>query len=81
MQDSQTRTTTAAIWARVLDVEVDDSTDFFEAGGHSFAAMRITAMVDDAFDMRTPARLLFDNPRFGDFVTALEGQSRSAGSN
>lgn len=65
------RTTTEEIWREVLDVDVDDDTDFFDEGGHSFAALRIIAMLNDHYDGKANLRVLFDHPRFGDFVTAL----------
>ena len=37
------RATTADIWREVLEVGIDDDTDFFLRGGHSFAALRIIA--------------------------------------
>jgi acyl carrier protein len=65
------RETTEEIWREVLATDVDDDTDFFDAGGHSFAALRIIAMLNDRHDRVTPVKVLFDNPRFGDFVAAL----------
>lgn len=65
------RETTTEIWREVLGTDVDDDTDFFDAGGHSFAALRITAMLHDRYDRPAPVKLLFDHPRLADFVTAL----------
>jgi hypothetical protein len=59
------------VWHDVLQVEISDDTDFFDFGGHSFLALRIIALLDDRHGIRPPVRLLFGNPRFGDFVAAL----------
>lgn len=68
------RTATEEIWRDVLQAEIDDDTDFFDNGGHSFAALRIIAMLNERYENPTPVQVLFDNPRFGDFVTALGRQ-------
>lgn len=60
------------IWEEALGVEVERDTDFFEMGGHSFMAMRIIAKLDEACGARIPLRSLFDNPRFADFVVAVD---------
>jgi acyl carrier protein len=60
-----------AAWVEALDRPVHASTDFFEAGGDSLAAMGIIAMVNGSFERRIPLRTLFDNPRFIEFVTAV----------
>jgi acyl carrier protein len=65
------RATTEEIWREVLGADVDDDTDFFDEGGHSFAALRIIAMLNDRYDNQTPVKVLFDNSRFGDFVAVL----------
>lgn len=65
------RATTEEIWREVLETDVDDDTDFFDAGGHSFAALRIIAMLNDRHGNTMPVKVLFDHPRFGDFVEAL----------
>lgn len=59
------------VWRDALGVDVDDTTNFFEAGGHSFMAVRIIAKIDEAQGTRIPLRLLFDNPRFDHFVQAV----------
>ncbi|MGY0055409.1 phosphopantetheine-binding protein [Streptomyces sp. LZ34] len=71
MTDTRLRAHAEEIWRDVLQVEINDDTDFFDFGGHSFVALRIIAMLDDRHGIRLPARVLFENPRFGDFVAAL----------
>lgn len=59
-------------WSSALgeDVAVNDDTDYFERGGHSFMATMIIARLNAAYGARLPLRVLFDNPRFTDFVAA-----------
>jgi len=71
MDSNHIHSHTQAVWAKVLGTDIDDTTDFFESGGHSFAAMRITVLLDEAFRTRTEARLLFDHPQFADYIAAL----------
>lgn len=71
MSPGALRTATEEIWREVLKVDVDDDTDFFDEGGHSFAALRIIALLNDRCDNKASLQVLFDHPRFGDFVTAL----------
>ena len=62
---------TRAIWEHALSMEVHDGTDFFDAGGDSLTAMRIIAAVDEAAGTSLRLRVLFDNPRFDEFVAAV----------
>jgi hypothetical protein len=71
MEKDQVRTVTQEIWAKVLEVNIDGATDFFEVGGHSFMAMKIIALMDEALPKRTPVTLLFDHPRFDQFVLTV----------
>ncbi|MER6447529.1 hypothetical protein DEJ51_17245 [Streptomyces venezuelae] len=74
MTGEELRTEVRTIWQDVLGTDVDDDTDFFGAGGHSFAALRIIAVVNDRHGTSAPVKVLFDNPRFADFVAALDEQ-------
>lgn len=65
------RATSEEIWQEVLQEDIDDDTNFFDHGGFSFAALRIIAMLNEQYDKQAPVQVLFDNPRFGDFVAAL----------
>ncbi|WP_405798414.1 acyl carrier protein [Streptomyces sp. NBC_01506] len=76
MTEEELRTSVRTIWREVLGAEVDDSTDFFDAGGTSFAALRIIAMLNDRHGTPTPVKTLFDNSRFSEFVAALDEKSR-----
>ncbi|OII69322.1 MULTISPECIES: phosphopantetheine-binding protein [unclassified Streptomyces] len=72
MTDEALRSAVRTIWQEVLGADVDDDTDFFDTGGTSFAALRIIATLDDRHRMSTPVKVLFDNPRFADFVAVLD---------
>jgi acyl carrier protein len=72
MTGEELRSTVEAIWREVLGADVDDDTDFFDAGGHSFAALRIIAMLNNRHGAPTPVKVLFDSPRLADFVAALD---------
>lgn len=72
MTDDELRTTVGTVWREVLGADVDDDTDFFEAGGHSFAALRIIAVLNDRHRSSIPVKVLFDNPRLADFVAVLD---------
>lgn len=71
VQRDELRSLVAPVWARVLEREVDDATDFFDAGGHSFLAMRLTAALDQLLPVSVLINLLFDYPRLGDFLRAV----------
>lgn len=55
-------------WENVLKEEVDDDTDFFEAGGDSLAAVKICSQLEELLDVRPELWTIFDNPRLGDFI-------------
>lgn len=58
-------------WERALEIPVSRETDFFDAGGHSFVAIRISASLEEALGIPVPVRLVFDHPVFADYVAAL----------
>jgi hypothetical protein len=61
----------AAAWSELLGIEVDDDVDFFEAGGHSLLATQLTGRVKRDVGLPVRVNLLFENPRFGDYVDAV----------
>jgi acyl-CoA synthetase (AMP-forming)/AMP-acid ligase II/acyl carrier protein len=66
-----------AIWREVLeltDLGVHD--DFFDLGGHSLAAARITARVRDAFALELPATAVFEHPTVAELAAAV-GEARA----
>jgi len=63
----------AEIWAELLRVErvgVHDS--FFERGGHSLLAMRLTARVEDAFGLELSIRTVFATPTLEAIAAEIE---------
>jgi hypothetical protein len=64
-------------WTAVLNVEVDDSADFFSLGGHSFIAVQIITKLNEQLATRTPVTALLDHPRFDDFVGVLAREAQA----
>ncbi|HLL84467.1 MAG TPA: condensation domain-containing protein, partial [Longimicrobium sp.] len=63
----------AALWATELElprVERDDH--FFDIGGHSLRALRVTARVAEALGARVPLRALFEAPRLADYALRVD---------
>ena len=77
MNSNELMESTRKIWEEALHVPVTDSTDFFWEGGHSFMALDIIARTGEAQGVQVPLRLLFDHPRFDDFIEALKGLAHS----
>jgi hypothetical protein len=65
-------------WETVLGTEVDDTINFFEAGGHSFLAIQIIASLDQSLPEPTPMAILFDHPVFGNFTDQVTKRMSSA---
>jgi acyl carrier protein len=78
MDSREIRAAVRGIWQDVLDAYIDDDSDFYELGGHSFMAMQIVATLDEVLPCRTPVQLVLDYPCFGEFVAAL-ARSSAAG--
>ncbi|MEV4319533.1 phosphopantetheine-binding protein [Actinocrispum sp. NPDC049592] len=65
-----------AIWAEALGGAIDDDSDFFLLAGSSAAALTITSRIEELSGVRPPLRMLFEYPRFGDYVRALLEKGR-----
>ena len=68
----------AAIWARVLGLDVDGvgpDADFFELGGHSLLATQVIAQVRDEFGTETPLRAIFQAPTLGALAAVVEAEA------
>ncbi|WP_238421559.1 amino acid adenylation domain-containing protein [Gordonia sp. 'Campus'] len=62
----------AGIFADVLGVhEVSVHDGFFELGGSSLSATKVTYLVEQHLGRRVPLALLFENPTVADFVAAV----------
>ena len=48
------------IWKRVLENECDDNLNFFDAGGDSFLAIKLTSMLNYTFDMKFSVKYLYE---------------------
>ncbi|MFE1591216.1 amino acid adenylation domain-containing protein [Nocardia sp. NPDC058705] len=71
--------TVAEIFAEVLGahrVGADDN--FFDLGGNSLLATRLTARLGAAVDIRVPVRVLFAAPTVAECATELAGLTRAA---
>lgn len=67
-------------WSRcITSGTIGPRADFFDAGGDSIAAVRMCAQLSDALAQRVPVQLIFANPRFDDFVAAVDALPRSRG--
>ncbi|PZR52367.1 hypothetical protein DNL40_11865 [Xylanimonas oleitrophica] len=72
MSTTRVATLTRAVWTEALGIEVDESTDFFLGGGHSFLAIDIVARLGDELGVEIPLRALFDQPVLGEFTAVVE---------
>jgi amino acid adenylation domain-containing protein len=62
----------AAIWEDVLDVRpVGVNDDFFDLGGHSFAAMRVISRVFKHFRLEIPLTALFQAPTVAEMAAVV----------
>ncbi|HYO15771.1 MAG TPA: amino acid adenylation domain-containing protein [Thermoanaerobaculia bacterium] len=63
----------AEIWGEVLGVaEIGIDDDFFDLGGHSLAATRVTAEIRRRFGVELPLARLFHRPTIAELSTVLE---------
>ncbi|WUD57928.1 amino acid adenylation domain-containing protein [Nocardia sp. NBC_00511] len=63
----------AEVFAEVLGTErIGADDDFFELGGNSLSAVRVTARLGELLDARVPVRVLFDTSTVAELAVALE---------
>ncbi|MGW9267501.1 AMP-binding protein, partial [Gordonia terrae] len=68
-------TAVAEVFAELLQVERVGATDsFFELGGNSLSAMRVSARVGDALGVEVSVRDVFEAPSVRELVAALTGR-------
>ena len=77
------RTGTAALiaarWCARLDVaDVADDADFFELGGNSIMAARVSRDISRELGVPVPVGMLFDAPTLGEFTNAVTRLSRAS---
>ncbi|WP_024804816.1 non-ribosomal peptide synthetase [Nocardia sp. BMG51109] len=71
--DSPTMVRLAAIWSRLLGVDVvSGDASFFELGGHSLLGGTLLAEVHTAFGVELRLRTLFDSPVLRDFAERID---------
>ncbi|MFF7456527.1 phosphopantetheine-binding protein [Kitasatospora sp. NPDC008115] len=59
------------IWMEVLGVDaVDRDDDFFDLGGHSLSALRLSTLVRQELGLAVELNHVLENPRFGDLLAA-----------
>ncbi|WP_069170592.1 phosphopantetheine-binding protein [Streptomyces griseus] len=75
MTGDDLRSAVRTVWEEVLGTVVDDDTEFFDAGGTSFAALRIIATINGRRGTSVSVKVLFDHSRFGDFTAALDRET------
>jgi nonribosomal peptide synthetase DhbF len=78
MRDVTDRTWTAQLeelWMEVLGVdEVDDDDDFFDLGGHSLSALRLSTLIRQELNLAVMFGHVLENPRFAD-LRAIAAQA------
>ncbi|MEV0176937.1 phosphopantetheine-binding protein [Streptomyces sp. NPDC050803] len=63
----------AAVWTEVLGIDgITDTDDFFDLGGDSLVATRLTAVLSERLGVEVPALLVFDHPTVGELAAELE---------
>ncbi len=68
--------TIAAIWRDALGVRrVAADSDFFDLGGHSLVAIRITSRLTQAFGIDLPLRTIFESPTVAALAAHIEAES------
>ncbi|WP_433384648.1 phosphopantetheine-binding protein [Micromonospora sp. KLBMP9576] len=55
------------LWMEVLGVDtVDDDDDFFDLGGHSLSALRLSTLIRQELNLAVMFGHVLENPRFAD---------------
>ncbi|HEU4733061.1 MAG TPA: amino acid adenylation domain-containing protein [Kofleriaceae bacterium] len=69
----------AAIWSELMEIEAIGRRDsFFDRGGHSLLAMRLSSRVQARFDVSFPLVEVFANPTLVEMAAAVARASRQA---
>ncbi len=50
------------IWKQVLENDCNEKKNYFDAGGDSFSAIRLTSILNDTFDMNFSVKYLYEYP-------------------
>jgi len=63
----------ASIWTEVLKIkQVGIHDDFISLGGHSLAAIRVTARINEEFEMEFPLNKIFELPTINEYSQHIE---------
>ncbi|MGK5519623.1 phosphopantetheine-binding protein [Micromonospora sp. URMC 107] len=55
------------LWMEVLGVDtIDDDDDFFDLGGHSLSALRLSTLIRQELNLAVMFGHVLENPRFAD---------------
>lgn len=68
------------IWADLLSVDkrkIGPETDFFDAGGHSFKAVKMAGAIHQKLNIKIPLSKIFEHSRFFDFAEYIAQEERS----
>ena len=77
---SETEITLAKIWQELLNRKITNrSTHFFDAGGHSLLAARLTTRIRDTFQINFALRSLFEHPVLSDLAASIEKTKATIG--
>ena len=60
------------------DDTLDETSDFYEAGGDSLAAFQITARLQEALGVEVPVALVFAYPSPADLATVVDADGAAA---
>lgn len=61
-----------SVWGGVLNSTITDETNFFERGGDSLLAIRLTSQLSDELKSDISVRLLYEHPVFNDFIKMIK---------
>ncbi|MEO1646994.1 MAG: phosphopantetheine-binding protein, partial [Chloroflexota bacterium] len=71
--ENDVQATVAHIWQTILQIEqIGIHSNFFDIGGHSLPAIRVTGRINAYFDIDMPLKTFFTNPTIADQADAIE---------